>query len=155
MGLGMGLGTGLGTGCPSQEARTQWTGKVSSPSFKPLSPSTFESQRGLQRAQEDFWERQEEFCVTMVKAIHTLLPLSKLTGWAWWHKPLGPALGRQRQVDLGEIQAAKATEQVPGQLGLCSETLKCFLVKLVNSVRICQLVHLHAVWIYIQVEARG
>ena len=30
----------------------------------------------------------------------------------WWHTPLFPALGRQRQVDLGEVKASLGETQV-------------------------------------------
>jgi hypothetical protein len=29
-----------------------------------------------------------------------------ISRWAWWHRPLIPALGRQRQADLGELKAS-------------------------------------------------
>ena len=29
-----------------------------------------------------------------------------LQGWVWWHTPLVPAFGRQRQVDLCEFKAS-------------------------------------------------
>ena len=29
-----------------------------------------------------------------------------LAGWQWWHTPLIPALGRQRQVDICEFKAS-------------------------------------------------
>jgi hypothetical protein len=41
---------------------------------------------------------------------------------AWWCKPLIPALRRQRQVDFWE-RPAWSTKWVPGQPGLCRETL--------------------------------
>jgi hypothetical protein len=40
----------------------------------------------------------------------------RLKARRWWHKPLIPALGRQRQ-------AAWSTEQFPGQPGLHRDTL--------------------------------
>jgi hypothetical protein len=32
--------------------------------------------------------------------------------WTWWHTPLIPELGRQRQVDLSEFKASLSTEIV-------------------------------------------
>ena len=38
-------------------------------------------------------------------------------GWRWWHTPLNPGLGRQRQMDLYEfeLRPAWSTGQVPEQ----------------------------------------
>jgi hypothetical protein len=43
------------------------------------------------------------------------------TAGQWWHRPLIPALERQRQVDF--LKPAWSTEWVPGQPGLPRETL--------------------------------
>jgi hypothetical protein len=34
--------------------------------------------------------------------------------WAWWYMPLIPALGKQRQVDLCELEATLVYKQASG-----------------------------------------
>ena len=46
----------------------------------------------------------------------------KLSDRQWWYTPIILALGQQRQVYICEFEI-RSTEEVPGQLGLHSETL--------------------------------
>lgn len=42
----------------------------------------------------------QQSCAASRRRSELSVPFQKVSGWAWWHMPLFPALGKKRRVDL-------------------------------------------------------
>ena len=56
-------------------------------------------------------------CYTYMHESKTVMSIKISLAGHWWHMPLIPALGRQRQVDLCEFKASLVYTGQPGQIG--------------------------------------